>query len=624
VELARFEYQRRLELAADTIVHLNKKLGRFTIMRSVLFFGMIAAFLLAYLGDIAPGITKPLGWGGLVAFFVAIVWNEQVRLRQLEAKNQHDLFSRLLARLDRRWKDLPDRAVDDQVPLPAYSDDLDLSGPSSLLALINLAGTLPGIQTLRGWLADPANWTLVKARQSAVKSLAPLRDFRLEVVQQTSATSFGQVRPYGLVEWAQTPSWLGQHRPAVWLSYLGPTILWLGLGLLLVGRFNRHDPSMDIGFLILASGVVINILITILWGGWIHAVFQRVAGQQRSVQQFGQIFQLFNQLPQDGGQLDAIRKTCTEGPNCAIAGFKSLKKLVKLAQLQRNALLYLVYLALQMLLLWDFRVLAWLERWKIRFKADVGNWFDALGRCEALICAATLADEHPTWSFPVACQDQSFLLRGREVGHPLLAESACVTNDIELTQHQPLVLITGSNMAGKSTFMRAVGINLVLARTGAPVCAAALETPLYELATSVRIRDSLADGVSFFMAELKRLKSVVDHASQQRLTGSAPILFLLDEVLQGTNSRERQIAVAHVVQRLVKLGTCGFLSTHDLDLASVPSVQQVAQVVHFREYFKREASGQQVMHFDYKLRPGPTPTTNALRLLELVGLSDPT
>ncbi len=247
------------------------------------------------------------------------------------------------------------------------------------------------------------------------------------------------------------------------------------------------------------------------------------------------------------------------------------------------------------------------------------EWFTALGTCEALISGGTLADEYPDWAYPQPVVEADQLFQARGLGHPLLRDTARVPNDVELQASQPLLLVTGSNMAGKSTFMRAVGLNLLLARTGSPVCAEQLHTPLYELATSIRVRDSLRDGVSFFMAELKRLKEVVDLAEHRSAEGTHQIMFLLDEILQGTNSQERQIAVASVLGKLLSYGAVGLVSTHDLDLAHAEEVRSVSQVVHFREYFETE-QGKEVMRFDYRMRPGSTPTTNALKLLKLVGL----
>ncbi len=199
-----------------------------------------------------------------------------------------------------------------------------------------------------------------------------------------------------------------------------------------------------------------------------------------------------------------------------------------------------------------------------------------------------------------------------------------MSNDVTLERRQPLLLVTGSNMAGKSTLLRSLGLNQILARSGGPVCAREFRSPLFELATSICVRDSLKEGVSFFMAELKRLKEVVDIAQQADRSKSThpPVMFLLDEILQGTNSRERQIAVMKVIQRLLDCHAIGAISTHDLELADQSDIQTFSQIVHFREYFET-VEGVQKMRFDYVMRPGPTPTTNALKLLSMVGLDGP-
>jgi DNA mismatch repair ATPase MutS len=212
-------------------------------------------------------------------------------------------------------------------------------------------------------------------------------------------------------------------------------------------------------------------------------------------------------------------------------------------------------------------------------------------------------------------------LVAHELGHPLLRDSQRVTNDISIEDNKPLWLITGSNMSGKSTFLRSLGINILLARTGSPVCAKQMELPPLILATSIRVRDSLDQGISYFMAELRRLKSVVDVAEQYERSEKYRVLFLLDEIMQGTNSRERHIAVGHVLHTLLTKGAFGAVSTHDLDLVSHPQLEPRCEVVHFREHIRETAEGKRMV-FDYKMRQGPTPTTNALRLLALVGLGD--
>jgi DNA mismatch repair ATPase MutS len=210
-----------------------------------------------------------------------------------------------------------------------------------------------------------------------------------------------------------------------------------------------------------------------------------------------------------------------------------------------------------------------------------------------------------------------------QLGHPLLPDSARVANDVTLGPPGTFLLVTGSNMSGKSTLLRAVGVNVVLAQAGGPVAAESLRLPPVLLATSILVEDSLADGVSFFMAELLRIRQVVDLADRAKGEGRV-LLYLLDEILRGTNTRERQIAVRRVVTHLLAAGALGAVSTHDLELAEIPDLAAAVRPVHFRESFEPGAEGQgrPVMTFDYQLRPGVATTANALKLLDLVGLGE--
>jgi DNA mismatch repair ATPase MutS len=203
----------------------------------------------------------------------------------------------------------------------------------------------------------------------------------------------------------------------------------------------------------------------------------------------------------------------------------------------------------------------------------------------------------------------------------LIADAHRVTNDVEVGPPGTFLLVTGSNMSGKSTLLRSIGVNVVLAQAGGPVCAASLRLPPVVLGTSILVEDSLADGVSFFMAELLRIRQIVTLADRCHAEGRA-FLYLLDEILRGTNSYERQVAVRKVLLHLLRQGAIGAVSTHDLELAELKELQDHCRPVHFREDFHRDADGKPSMTFDYKMRPGVATTTNALKLLELVGLSD--
>ena len=235
---------------------------------------------------------------------------------------------------------------------------------------------------------------------------------------------------------------------------------------------------------------------------------------------------------------------------------------------------------------------------------------------------AKLAGDEPGWNFPqvVDLPASEAIVSCQQLGHPLLDRNR-VCNDVQVGPPGTVLLVTGSNMSGKSTLLRSIGVNIVLAQMGSVVCAKQMRMPPIHIETSMRIVDSLADGVSFFMAELKRLKEVVDTAATLETDQAKTMLFLLDEILQGTNSRERQIAVSRVVRKLIDENAIGAISTHDLDLATTDELAAACRTVHFSEQF-HEVDGQRKMTFDYKMLPGIAETTNALKLLEMVGLGE--
>ena len=278
------------------------------------------------------------------------------------------------------------------------------------------------------------------------------------------------------------------------------------------------------------------------------------------------------------------------------------------------------YLPLQYVFLYDFHALSLLEAWQSRYGKYARRWFLALGKFEALRCLAAVVHDHPRWTMPEvnASADR---LRARQLGHPLLAAETCVANDVEIGPAGSFLLVTGSNMSGKSTLLRAIGLSAVLAQAGAPACAERLSLPPVVLATSMRIRDSLETAVSFYMAELMRLKQIVDLARDASPARDHTLLYLLDEILLGTNSKERHIAVVRVLQHLLCRGTIGAVSTHDLDLATSEGLASACRCVHFCETLHDEHAAQR-MTFDYKLRPGIATTSNALKLLEIVGLRE--
>jgi DNA mismatch repair ATPase MutS len=264
---------------------------------------------------------------------------------------------------------------------------------------------------------------------------------------------------------------------------------------------------------------------------------------------------------------------------------------------------------LNLLTLWDTHTLFALERWRRAHGSQVRGWFDALAQLEAISGLAGLAFDRPTWMWPTVEEGGPRVL-ARGLGHPLLAES--VRNDVALEGPAEALLITGSNMSGKTTLMRALGLNTVVALAGGPVCAETFDVTPLQVLTCMRVRDSLEQGVSYFYAEVRRLKLVLDAAAASR----GQVLFLLDEILTGTNTRERQLASRQVLRLLLESGAIGCITTHDLSLAELAGeFPGRVHNVHFRDTV---VEGQ--MHFDYRLREGVVDTTNALRVMALAGI----
>jgi DNA mismatch repair ATPase MutS len=263
---------------------------------------------------------------------------------------------------------------------------------------------------------------------------------------------------------------------------------------------------------------------------------------------------------------------------------------------------------------WELLFAYLLERTKSDLATILPEWLEALQVLEAGSSLATFAELNPDYTFPQFAKSDahSGILSCVEMGHPLLAREECVVNDFKIDGLQHLDLVTGSNMSGKSTFLRTVGINLALANSGGPVHAQAMHVTPLRMYTCIRVADSVNDGISFFYAEVRRLKKML---SELEAESSFPLLYFIDEVFRGTNNRERLIGSRELLQQMSALNGSGMVSTHDLDLTKLADEMAGVTNYHFREHIEGRE-----MHFDYKLHPGPSPTTNALKIMELEGL----
>jgi DNA mismatch repair ATPase MutS len=364
-----------------------------------------------------------------------------------------------------------------------------------------------------------------------------------------------------------------------------------------------------------ALPLTLNMLLTAFFGGRTASTLAQLYDRAELLAAYAGLFERVAAAPAQAPALRSITAALGTGQARADRRLRRLSLIAAAAELSRS----LLFPLLQFGLLWSFHIVALAEAWRRASGPQLEPWLARLGAWEALSALAALAHDHPSWAFPNLSHAAPPELRARALGHPLLPPARCVPNDVTVGPPGSFMLITGSNMSGKSTLLRAIGVNLALAQAGGPVCAAALELPPLAVATSMRVEDSLDRGVSYFMAELQRLKLVVEQAEAARANNTPRPLFLLDEILQGTNSAERLLAARSVIAHLVSLGAIGAVSTHDLALAEGSELAPLARLAHFSEQFDDGPDGP-TMRFDYTLRPGLATSANALRLMAMVGL----
>lgn len=595
-------YRERLERFGTARQHYEKRSSWLANARVIVFLGALACLIggLTDTTGLRPFLLS-LSGAGAVAFVVLVV----LCVRAVRAFERFDaLFTvnrAALGRYLRTWQDLPVLEVPAFTQAYPFARDLDVFGKASLYQLLCTAGTPEGRRLLAYWLVEPATVGEIQERQDAVGELAGQLDWR----QDLEAAALPLVRkppnPTAFLAWAEGESWLGDRIWLVWLARI--------LALTTLTLIGLHSG----GFVALPLWIVplfLNIILSGLYSSEIHKLFGYVSTRSGMIGGYASLFANLDTLKAES---DILTRIQTETRNAQ----KQLKQLDTVVGFADFRFTQLIYLAVQFVTLWDIHVLEILERWQHRSGKQVRGWLEALGETEALASLASLAHDNPDWTFPRIDPEMN-VVTAEHLGHPLLGKGIRVANDVTLGPPGTFLLVTGSNMSGKSTLLRAVGLSIVLAQAGGPVCARSLHMPLVSIQTSMRVQDSLESGLSFYMAELKRLKQVVDAAQP----GERLLVYLLDEILQGTNSAERQVAVRRVIAYLVNRGAIGAISTHDLALADITELAVASRPVHFRESFERGPEGP-VMTFDYRMRPGVAPTTNALKLLELVGLPGP-
>jgi hypothetical protein len=542
-----------------------------------------------------------LVFGGL------IVAHRRVRRQERWHADLVRLNEEGLCRLDRDWDSLPLRHPEADLSSHPYAADLDVFGRASLTQILGPVGSVAGALTLDTWLLARAAPPEVLRRQAAVAELAPRHDLREALaIHGLRTRSVRRADVDRFLRWAERQPWLERKlvlRAAAWLL---PAATWL---LMILHATGVIGTALWLLPMLAALGIYFTA------GAGIRDTFDEAFGREGMFSAYPELLRTAAAARFEAPALSAISRRLNTGDEPADRQLARLRSLMHLADVR----LSMLHLPLQVLTMWDVHVLGALERWQRATGPYVRDWLAALGELEALCALATLAHDEPDWVFAEFVTDDAPVLRAEALGHPLIGDAGRVANDVQVGPPGTLLFVTGSNMSGKSTLLRAIGTNVVLAQAGGPSCARRLRLPPLEVHTSIRVQDSLARGVSYFMAELERLKQVVDAAQRVAPEQDVTLLFLLDEILHGTNTAERRIAARRVIRHLVDAGAIGAATTHDLELADEPALASAAKLVHFQESFEDGEDGS-TLRFDYRLREGLATSTNALKLMRLVGL----
>lgn len=547
----------------------------------------------------------------IAVFLGTVVRGEQLQRAMERRRRAERYFEKGLARLDGQWAGTGEPGERFNDPKHPYAQDLDVFGKGSLFELLSTARTRIGEDTLASWLLSPAPPETAVARQQAADELRPRLDLREDLAVVAEEARSG-VDPVALAAWGEAPPLLSSSsiRVQLWIFTIigiaGFIAMW-AIGLNFVGLLQLSERELILSRDVFLLVLLINGFFLYRHRRELDEVVGAVEGAAHELGLLSEVLVRLEKERFDSPMLAGLRASLdTEGepPSRRIA---RLDRIVEKLDSRDNVFIRVA----EVFILWTAHHAAAAEEWRRHSGPVVGKWLRATGEIEALCSLASHAYEHPADPFPEFVDEPRGLLDAEALGHPLLPEDRVVRNDVCIGGDLRLLVVSGSNMSGKSTMLRTLGVNAVLAQAGAPVRARRLRISPLAIGASIRISDSLQGGISRFFAEVLRLRQILDLTAQPM-----PCLFLIDEFLHGTNSHDRRIGAEALVRGLVDRGALGLITTHDLALADiVDAMAGRAANVHFED----EMSDGQI-HFDYRMRPGVVRKSNAIELMRSVGL----
>jgi MutS-like protein len=541
-------------------------------------------------------------WAAAVAVPFAIYFAERAarcKRKLLSLSSLLDYYEKGVARLKRDWKPL-DEGASFRDSAHFYSSDLDLFGSGSLFQLLCSARTQTGRVTLANWMRAPASREEALARRAAIEELRPRTDIR-EALASAGSWKMSNCEPETFREWVNesTPPFPVWAAPAAFLLALVavalPILFWTRI-------FDLHTLGLATRYLLLAEALIGGLLFQS-----VKRVSESITSPSAELPRVRELLKIMERENFTSSKLISLVSRLNQNPSHASSGIRRLQRLVYVSKL-RDDPSYVLFVVPSYVLMWGTQFAIAIDGWRRGHGVQLLEWLTVIGEFEALVSIAGYSFEHPNDVWP-ELMEAGPVLRTTALAHPLLDESSCVANDLHLDANLRFLIVSGSNMSGKSTFLRAVGLNAVLAWMGAPVRCASLQISPLAIGAAIRVEDSLIDGRSHFLAEMQRLRGMIETA------GEGPLLFLADEIMSGTNSQDRRIAAEWVVRALILRGAIGLITTHDLALTEIASNGLPGGNAHF------EDSGEAgELSFDYKLRPGLLTRSNALNIARMLGI----
>ncbi len=583
------QYERRLRESEALLAQLERSHARIGSLR----LGLGALFLITAWLCFGP-YAFPRLWPLLpaAAFIALVLYHHRVLGRRARAQRAMDFYRAGLDRMQDRWHGSGPAGGQFDVQHHIYAADLDLFGSGSLFQLLCAARTPLGETTLARWLLAPADIETIHDRHASIADLRERVNLREDLAVNGDSSTVS-LNPETLVAWAQAPNRL--DRP--WIRWTAPLLA--ALAAAGVAAWAIAGVRFPLLAVILAEIAVAYSLK--------EPVGQATVAVESAYEDLKNLSLLLNRIELeafDSAALRALVRKLSSHTLSASATFSKLATIVNFVEARRNPFLAPFLL----LLMYPLQAALAAERWRRTHGEAVGSWLGVLGEIEALLSLARYAYEHPEHPFPEFI-DGAAAFKAEALGHPLIPAAARVCNEVDISGATRVLLVSGSNMSGKSTLLRTVGINTVLAMAGAPVQAKRLQLTPLQIGASIRINDSLHEGSSRFYAEIMRLRRLFEPATR-------PLLFLLDELLQGTNSADRRVGAHGVIRALIQRGAIGLISTHDLALTDTEGLPEGAlENVHFQD----ELVGGK-LEFDFKLHAGIVTKSNGIELMRSIGL----